>query len=292
MTSNSSNVSIPLRRKPYRVELRQPNGDDIFIRDYYKFIPEPTSDNELKSPDYLGSGASAQVFRGTCVKTGLSVAIKRISKKNNKSREIGRVVGQEWLTNCRVQDSSHIVNLIQLVETTNYIYFVQELMGSELFDAVIEANPGGLSELQARQATRSLLLGLRHLHDDLGVIHRDIKPENLLLPYNEPSNFNGLKLADLGFCSTPQNATTFMGTEAYCPGEVLCGNETTFASDMWSVGVCLYIMLCGYPPFYTNKKYRSERRSDLRDKIIKGAFQMGGIEWEGRTCFYLLDTFF
>ena len=268
------------RRTPYRVELRQPNAEEIMIRDYYSFDPNPSGISP--SPDFIGEGASGQVFKGKCVKTGLSVAIKRISKRIKRSSSIAQVVGQEWAANQAITDNTHIVQLIQLVETKQYVYFVQELMGSELFDAVTKAT-GGLTERQAKQATKSLLLGLKHLHVDLGKVHRDIKPENLLLPFGEDSNFNGLKVADLGFCTTPENATSFMGTEAYCPGEVLLKQETTMASDMWSVGVCLYIMLCGYPPFYSNLPHPSDRRVDLKNKIIQCEYTMDGIEWERRS---------
>ena len=48
---------------------------------------------------------------------------------------------------------------------------------------------------------------MRHLHVDLDLIHRDIKPEKLFLPINHSGNFHGLKIADLGFCTTPENVT-------------------------------------------------------------------------------------
>ena len=270
------------RRTPYRLPLRMENGDEIFRRDYYRFQPNPIGAG-LVSPDHIGHGMSATVFRGKCVKTGALVAIKRVDKRVNT---LAKIVGQEWETNSAVTDNTHIVNLIQLVETRTYIYFVQELMGPELFDAIIAANPGGLTEDQARNATRSLFLGLKHLHVDLNKMHRDIKPENLLLPHGQPGNFSGLKLADLGFACTEENAVSFMGTESYSSPEVLDRTVgPTKACDMWSAGVCLYIMLCGYPPFWVDdsRDTKQQRRVSLRKKIVRGTFSMGGLEWEGRS---------
>lgn len=177
------------------IDLQQhANGDEIVSRDYYHYQSEPLPHQTI-SPDHLGSGGYGNVFKAQCVQTFEIVALKRSDRSQIK------VFKQEWAANLRVQNTSHVTRFLQLIVTNNYVYLAFELMGPELFEAITEANPGGLTEDQARDATRSILLGLRHLHVDLDLIHRDIKPENLLLPINHSGSFQGLKIADLGFCT-------------------------------------------------------------------------------------------
>ena len=130
------------RRTPFRLALNTPDGDEIVRRDYYTFHTEN---------DILGRGMSSIVFKAQCKQTKEYVALKRIPKYK---KNLNSIVRQEWQTNKMITNTSHVVSFLQLIETEAYIYFVQELMGDELFDAIINANPGGVTEDQARDATR------------------------------------------------------------------------------------------------------------------------------------------
>ena len=297
------------------------NGDEIVSQDYYQFQSEPLS---TSNPDYLGSGGFGAVFQAQCVRTKEMVALKRSDVPHFKGQK--QVFKQEWQANLRLKDTSHITRFLNLIVTDKYIYLVFELMGPDLFEAISARGSnyfGGMTEDQARDATRSILLGLRHLHVDLDLIHRDIKPENLLLPINHSGNFHGLKIADLGFCTNPDNVTSFLGTHAYCapehlprgprgssrrrahPASILAGraedrvqrkvpnhtpNESLAckASDLWSVGVCLFAMLCGYHPFtVTSTESLGSKKSDrLRLLFLKIKNQnvvMTDEVWQGRS---------
>jgi serine/threonine protein kinase len=105
---------------------------------------------------------------------------------------------------------------------------------------------------------------LQYLHD-MEVVHRDIKPENVL--YAKPSPDETIKLADFGLArmiSTTDMMKTACGTPGYVAPEILKNKGySSGAVDMWSTGVILYILLCGFPPFY------EEELPALFDQIMK-----------------------
>lgn len=84
----------------------------------------------------------------------------------------------------------------------------------------------------------------------MGVVHRDLKPENLLYTTTEPDAI--VKISDFGLAKVISNdlMTTACGTPGYVAPEILIGHGYDLAVDYWSIGVILYVLLCGYPPFY------------------------------------------
>jgi len=84
----------------------------------------------------------------------------------------------------------------------------------------------------------------------MGVIHRDLKPENILYSGKEASAI--IKISDFGLARFVQHelCTTACGTPSYIAPEVLSGKGYSYEVDYWSIGVTLYIMLCGFPPFF------------------------------------------
>ncbi|GAB5371940.1 hypothetical protein AAMO2058_001623300 [Amorphochlora amoebiformis] len=120
----------------------------------------------------------------------------------------------------------------------------------ELMDHLLSA--GQFSEKVARTLFHNLVDGLSACHAR-GIVHRDLKPENILLD----ENFI-LKIADFGFSRIePEDGmTTMVGTRAYMAPEVLAGATYTSKADIWSLGVILFIMYVGYPP------YNEAKRSD------------------------------
>lgn len=118
-----------------------------------------------------------------------------------------------------------------------------------------------------------LFSAIAHLHS-LNICHRDLKPENLLLESSEANS--EIKIVDFGLASKFGNEnplTTVVGTPYYVAPEVLkrkYGPEC----DMWSLGVIMFFLLSGKPPF------NAESNTDILKLIIKGSFKMEGPLWD------------
>lgn len=125
-----------------------------------------------------------------------------------------------------------------------------------------------------------LLLALAYLHEK-GITHRDLKTENLVFERHKDGQFF-IRVIDFGFAldlNDPaikdDSALIFMGTPYYMSPEVVQEEVLTVQSDLWSVGVILYTMLCGYPPFAAARD-----KEDLFRLICSCDFECGGPAWE------------
>jgi len=130
------------------------------------------------------------------------------------------------------------------------MYIVLELMnGGELFDRILEKEC--YSEKEAAETIRPIVDAIRYCHEK-EIIHRDLKPENLLYEANDMHSI--IKISDFGLARFVQKddlATTACGTPSYVAPEVVKGHPYGKEIDYWSIGIILYIMLCGFPPFYS-----------------------------------------
>jgi serine/threonine protein kinase len=137
---------------------------------------------------------------------------------------------------------------------SNVIFVYLELCrGGELFNKIIASPTGRLQRHESYRYIRQLMSAVQYCHSR-GVAHRDIKPENLLLAAGDQ-----LKIADFGLAfllnGESESATWNMaqnkcGTALYAAPEIWKGAEyNPFSADIWSVGIVLFCMLCGYPPF-------------------------------------------
>jgi len=169
-------------------------------------------------------------------------------------------------------------NVIQLCETFDsheYLYIVTELAtGGELFDIIAER--AGFTEDDAKQIVGQLVLAMRYLHGK-GIVHRDLKPENLLMSDTSPNAF--LKIADFGMSKVIDAnclMATSCGTPTYVAPEILQAKGYDEAVDMWSVGVITFILLAGYPPFYTDDP---ADLAELFDQILSADFEFDEDYW-------------
>jgi serine/threonine protein kinase len=140
--------------------------------------------------------------------------------------------------------------------------------GGHLFFQLYRA--GTFDEPLARLYTAELVLAVAHLHS-LGFVHRDLKPENVLLDgegHVRVTDF-GLAKGDMGDAEH-QRTNSFIGTVEYMAPEVVAGRGHGKAVDWWSVGVLLYEMLCGVPP------WRARSRAALGKLITAAKFKLPG----------------
>lgn len=193
----------------------------------------------------LGRGASSVVKmcrqRGTKQDFAVKIMKNNVDKKIIRT-EIGILLRLKH---------SNIIQLKEIFETESHLYMVLELVtGGELFERVVEK--GYYSEKDAACAIKQILEAAAYLHSN-DIIHRDLKPENLL--YSDESENATLKVADFGLSKMLVDiaTSTVCGTPGYCAPEVLLGQKYDTMIDMWAIGVILYILLCGFEPFYDER---------------------------------------
>ncbi|TKY64627.1 CBL-interacting serine/threonine-protein kinase 25 [Spatholobus suberectus] len=215
--------------------------------------------NKYEMGRVLGQGNFAKVYHGRNLATNESVAIKVIKKEKLKKERLVKQIKRE-VSVMRLVRHPHIVELKEVMATKGKIFLVMEYVkGGELFAKVAK---GKLAEDLARKYFQQLISAVDFCHSR-GVTHRDLKPENLLLDQNED-----LKVSDFGLSALPEQCradgmlVTPCGTPAYVAPEVLKkkGYDGSKA-DIWSCGVILYALLCGYLPFQGENVMRIYRKA-------------------------------
>ena len=145
--------------------------------------------------------------------------------------------------------------------------------GGELFSYITESKI--ISESFAATVMQQLLSALVHCHEKQ-IVHRDLKPENLLLREKPlEGHVPVIKVIDFGFSTIipeDEKLHKVWGSPYYLAPEVLSANYDC-KCDIWSAGVILFVLLCGYPPF------NGETSKDILAKIRKGIFFFAGESW-------------
>ncbi|XP_046889677.1 SNF related kinase b isoform X2 [Hypomesus transpacificus] len=141
----------------------------------------------------------------------------------------------------------NVVRLYEVIDTPCRLYLILELGdGGDLYDYILR-HEGGVAEGVARVLFAQIVRAVAYCHR-LHVVHRDLKPENVVL-----FNHQGVKITDFGFSSLFQPGamlSTSCGSLAYSAPEILLGEAYDAPSvDIWSLGVILYMLVCGHPPF-------------------------------------------
>lgn len=218
----------------------------------------------------LGEGSYGSVCKAKNKATGSVRAVKSISKAQMKNIERFK----QEIAIMKMMDHPNIIKLYESFEDHRNIYLVMEICnGGELFDRIIEA--GHFTEVQAAILMQQVVRAMYYMHENR-VCHRDLKPENFLFMTKEPIEKNLLKIIDFGLsCRFEPNQvlTTKAGTPYYVAPQVLAGKYDQL-SDMWSAGVIMYVMLCGYPPFF------GETDAEVLSKVRLGNFSFNAADWK------------
>ena len=230
----------------------------------------------------LGKGTFGKVKLGIYIPTQEKVAIKILEKSRiiEKDDEIRVKREFEMLT---LFSHPNVILVAEIFESVGSFYSVMEYCeGGELFNYIVRNRR--LSQNEAAFFYYQLINGLEYIHS-LGIVHRDLKPENLLLTKDHI-----LKIIDFGLSNYFTNIQqklliTPCGSPCYASPEMVAGKKYNgFKIDIWSTGIILYAMLCGYLPFEDKDndilfekilecklvfpKYISKMGKDLIEKIL------------------------
>lgn len=183
------------------------------------------------------------------------VAIKKVTKTTKKLDDALR---QEIAT-MKQLDHPNICRLLETFEVAQHIFFVMEFCeGGELFDRIIKEQK--ISEPTTAEIIRQVASALSYAHINK-IAHRDLKPENICFASKDPSNQHA-KVIDWGLSGIFEGRTMMaqLGSLQYASPEVLTeGCPYDCSCDLWSLGVVMYIMLCGRPPFWGSKNVLIKR---------------------------------
>jgi len=218
----------------------------------------------------IGEGTYGLVSPALHKTTKAERAVKTMSKANPKHLQRFR----QEVSIMKDMDHPNIIKLFETFEDRRQMFLIMELCaGGELFDRIIQER--SFTEKNAAIVVHQMLSAVFYMHTNF-VCHRDLKPENFLFLKRGPIEKNVLKLIDFGL-STVFKPTTDMKTKAgtpyYVAPQVLQGKYDK-SCDLWSCGVIMFTMLCGYPPFY------GKTDQEVLSKVRKGQYSFDAKDWK------------
>ena len=235
-------------------------------------------ENHSKQTDYrkkyqyiqmLGSGSFGKVrlyLDRQC--KAFKYAIKTLKKDYFNKHNLESIVREVDIL--RSLDHPNIVKYFETYEDENYIHIVMEYIpGDNLFKLITNKKYFKFTEREICQIITCTLKAVSFLHHN-HIVHRDIKPENIL--FSVPGDFNALKLIDFGLSkvNNSKNDNRRVGTPFYMAPEMIKGNGV-FESDIWSIGVILYILVTGKQPF------RGKDKETVFKKISEGNYDINSL---------------
>ena len=184
-------------------------------------------------------------------------------------------------------DHPNIIRIYEIFEDSRYISIIMEYCtGGDLFQKINELaeKDKSFSEKEAVKIFKQLMSAVSYCHNQ-GICHRDLKPDNIIFLNKEPDS--PIKIVDFGLSKIFGEIKPIMkgnkieknimslrvGTAYYMAPEVIQGNYDN-KCDIWSCGVILYILLCGYPPF------DGDNENDIIKAITKKKYSFPEEEWK------------
>jgi serine/threonine-protein kinase Chk2 len=283
-SANGTFINESLVGRNQRRELN--DNDEISILDKARFLfkyPRHSQTSEFHDKyeviERLGKGHFAEVFLCVEKHTGNRFAVKVFTKNSDKDERSKTEGLQQEIAVLMGISHPNLLCLKDTFDEPHAVYLVLELAAEgELFNWIVRKQK--LTESETRHVFLQLFQGIKYLHDR-NIVHRDIKPENILLT---DKNLR-IKIADFGLAKIigeESFTTTLCGTPSYVAPEILADTKNrryTRAVDIWSMGVVLYICLCGFPPF-SDELYTREAPYTLQQQIMMGRFDYPSPYWD------------
>lgn len=231
----------------------------------------------------IGSGAYGEVRKWYVRETGELRAVKIIKKKALAEDERKKLKNEAEIL--RKVDHPNIIKLYEIFEDKKYYYIIMEfLTGGELFEKITDEEfYGDFTEKDAAMIMQQVFRGINYWHSN-NIVHRDLKPENLLLESTVSHEDLGgkktmkIKIIDFGTAQEfevggKKKMEERYGTPYYIAPDVL-NKSYNEKWDIWSLGVILYILLVGYPPFNGSDDKK------IIEAVKKGKYTLDEPEWD------------
>lgn len=211
---------------------------------------------ELRIEKLLGTGSSAVVWQAQDLRLPRKVAVKVISAQSNASAaQLFANFKDEAQTMAKLKHP----NILQVYnfavdEAAQEAYLVMELAGDGTLHELLLSQPNSYFSLDpAANYFRQLVAGVKYAHQQWNIIHRDLKPQNLLLNKNAYIGQENLLIADFGIAKILSNTNAFTNTRSigspYYMAKEVWFDKAGKPSDIYAMGIILYEMLAGQPPF-------------------------------------------
>ncbi|CAD8074409.1 unnamed protein product [Paramecium primaurelia] len=219
--------------------------------------------------EMIGQGGFGKVYKVVHKQTGMIRAVKMILKEKMKQEDEERLLEETAI----LMDIDHpnIVKLYEIFSDKYSYYLVSEYCeGGELFEKIKLVSI--LTEKEIANFMKQILSAVSYCHQK-GIVHRDLKPENIL--FDQKHSQASIKIIDFGASAKLQNCEKLqkrIGTPFYVAPEVLDANYDE-KCDIWSLGVILYILLSGYPPFM------GANEQEVLIKVKKGEYSFDPTDW-------------
>lgn len=199
--------------------------------------------------ELVGEGSFGKVYKGRKKYTSQTVAMKFIMKHGKSEKDIHNL--RQEIEILRKLKHENIIEMLDAFESPQEFCVVTEFAQGELFE--ILEDDKCLPEEQVQAIAKQLVRALHYLHSNR-IIHRDMKPQNILIGAGSV-----VKLCDFGFARAMSMNTVVLrsikGTPLYMAPELVREQPYNHTADLWSLGVILYELFVGQPPFYTNSVY-------------------------------------
>ncbi|KAI8914262.1 kinase-like domain-containing protein [Gorgonomyces haynaldii] len=254
-TTRSTDNSAPNSPKPaLKSKDGHPDISSLSLGQSSKQVaPAPNTEKPVEKKKYglkdltidrtLGTGSFGRVHLVRAKDSGKFWAMKVLRKADViKMRQLEHTINERAIL-ARL-DHPFLVSMLGTFQDSENVYFVLEyIQGGELFSYLRKSQrfPNNVARFYAAE----VILAFEHLHSKK-IIYRDLKPENLLLTAS-----GHIKITDFGFAKVVEKETwTLCGTPDYLAPEIIQSNGYGPAVDWWALGVLIYEMVAGYPPFY------------------------------------------
>lgn len=228
------------------------------------------------NPNRLVDGSYSSIYAAVNKSTGFERAVKVMSKGAKK--HIPQFY--EEIMVMKSLDHPNIIKFFETFEDAKFIYIVMEYCKGPDFHEFVHTM-GHLTEAQAAIVMQQVLRAVTYMHATQNICHRDLKTENFMLFTTDPVERNVVKILDFGFATAydvdeetgeAEVLTKKCGAPFYVAPQVLAGHYT-YQADIWSCGVLMYLMLCGYPPFY------GDSDAEVLTRVRLGNYSFNAADW-------------